>query len=204
MSPDIIKKNFQHTTQYARLPTGTTLKTSFKSPNPALNVTRRNEAADVPAIDDCSIAAVIFVGTATQVTDVHGIKSDKQFVNTLEYCITRIGSPYKLISFSAQVIIGDKVEDILRTLCIDSWQSKPYHQHQNAAECRCQTVKRAKNRTLDRSGAPAYTWLHFLHYVCYLLYHTYNERIKGVIIQCLTGDTPDISVLLRFHFWKKL
>ena len=30
MSSDIIKKTFQHTTQYARLPTGTTLRTAFK------------------------------------------------------------------------------------------------------------------------------------------------------------------------------
>jgi hypothetical protein len=42
ISPDIIKKTFEHTTQYARLPTGTLLKKAFKSPtNPALNVFRR-------------------------------------------------------------------------------------------------------------------------------------------------------------------
>jgi hypothetical protein len=125
-------------------------------------------------------------------------------VNTLEDCITRRGAPYKLISDSAQVIIGDKVKDILRTLFVDSCQSEPYHQHQNAAERRYQTVKRSKNRIVDRSGAPAYTWLHCLHYVCYLLNHTYNESIKGVPMQRLTGDTPAISVLLRFHFWQKV
>jgi Reverse transcriptase (RNA-dependent DNA polymerase) len=211
LSPDTIKKTFQHTTQYARLPTGTTLKRAFKSPNPALNVTRRNESvacdivyADVPAIDDGSIAAVIFVGIDSQVTDIHGIKSDKQFVNTLEDCITQRGAPHKLISDSAQVIVSDKVKDILRTLCIDSWQSEPYNQQQNAAERRYQTIKRAANRILDRSGAPPYTWLLCLQYVCYLLNHTYNENIHGVPIQRLNGDTPDISVLLRFHFWQKV
>jgi hypothetical protein len=67
LSPDLIKKTFTHTTQYARLPSGTTLKRTFKSPNPALNVTRRNEPvacdivySNVPAIDDGSIAAVLF------------------------------------------------------------------------------------------------------------------------------------------------
>ena len=211
LSPDIIKKTFMHTTQYARLPTGTTLKRTFKSPHPALNVTRRNEPAacdivyaDVPAIDDGSIAAVIFVGTDTQVTDVYGIKSDKQFINTLEDNITQRGAPHKLISDSAQVIIGNKVQDILRTLCIDSWQSEPYQQHQNAAERRYQTIKRAANRVLDRSGAPDYTWLLCLQYVCFLLNHTYNDNIQGVPLQHLTGDTPDISVLLRFHFWQKV
>jgi hypothetical protein len=58
-APDIIKKTFEHTTQYARLPAGTTLKKAFKSPNPALNVYCRNEAvpcdivySDVPAVYD--------------------------------------------------------------------------------------------------------------------------------------------------------
>jgi hypothetical protein len=69
LNTDVFKKTFDHTTQYARLPTGTYLKKAFKSPNPALNVYRRNEAvafdivySDVPAIHDGSTAAVIFVG----------------------------------------------------------------------------------------------------------------------------------------------
>jgi hypothetical protein len=111
------QENLMHITQYARLPTGTTLKRAFKSPNPALKVTRCNEPvacdivyADVPAIDDGSIAAVNFIGTDTQVTDVYGIKTDKQFVNTLEDNITYRGAPHKLISDSVQVIIGNKVQ----------------------------------------------------------------------------------------------
>jgi hypothetical protein len=90
LPPDIIKKTFQHTTQYARLPTGTTLKHTFKSPNLALNVTHHNKSvacdivyADVPAVDDGSIAAVIFVGIDSQVTKIHGIKSDKQYIGRL-------------------------------------------------------------------------------------------------------------------------
>jgi hypothetical protein len=211
LNPDIIKKTFEHTTQYARLPTGTTLKKAFKSPNPALNVLRRQEPvacdivyADVPAVNDGSIAAVLFVGTETQVTDIYGIKSDKQFINTLEDNIIQRGAPHKLISDSAQVIISNKVQDILRNLCIKNWQSEPYQQHQNAAERRYQTVKRATNRLLDRTGAPPTTWLLCLKYVCYLLNHTYNDNIKGVPLSHLTGVTVDISVLLRFHFWQKV
>jgi hypothetical protein len=161
-----------HTTQYVRLPTGTTLKRAFKSPNPALNVTRRNEPiacdivySDTPAIDDGSTTAVIFVDLDTQVTDIYGIKTDKQFINTLEDNITNRGAPHKLISDKAQVNISNKVQDILRTLCITSWQSEPYQQQQNPAERRYQTIKRAANLVLDRSGAPDYTWLLCLQYV---------------------------------------
>jgi hypothetical protein len=71
-----------HTTQYAQLPTGTTLKWAFKSPNPALYVTQLNEPiacnivyADVPAlyqscllcIDTCS--PVVSVTPLTAIVD---------------------------------------------------------------------------------------------------------------------------------------
>jgi RNase P subunit RPR2 len=46
------------------------------------------------------------------------MKSDKQFVNTLEDNIRRHGAPTKLISDRAQVAISAKVKDILCALCI--------------------------------------------------------------------------------------
>jgi hypothetical protein len=211
ISADTIKKTFENTTQYARIPTATMLKRTFRSPNPALNVYRRNESvacdvvyADVPAIADGSIAAVLFTGLDTHVTDIYGIKSDKEFVNTLEDNIRQRGAPNKLISDRAQVEISKRVLDILRTLCIGDWQSEPHQQQQNPAERRYQTVKATANRILDRTGAPAYTWLLCLKYTCYLLNHTYNTTMKGVPLQHLTGTTVDISPLLRFHFWQKV
>ena len=211
LSPQIIQKTFEHTTQYARIPCGTLLKRTFKSPNPALNVTRRNEPvacdivyADTPAVHDGSTSAVIFVGVNTQVTDVYGIKTDKQFVNTLEDNILQRGAPNKLISDRAQVLISNKIVDILRTLCISSWQSEPHQQQQNPAERRYQTVKTAANRIMDRTGAPPETWLLCLQYVCFLLNHTYNMTTGGVPLTTLTGSTVDISALLRFHFWQKV
>jgi hypothetical protein len=166
LSTDLIQKTFQYTTQYARLPTATMLKKAFRSPNPALNIYRRNEdvacdivSSDVPAIFDGSTAAVIFVGTSTKVTNVHGIKKDNQFVNTLADNIIQRGAPNRLLSDRGQAIISNKVEDILRTFCIDSWQSEPHQHHQNPAERRYQTIKNSTNRILDRTGAPAHVWL---------------------------------------------
>jgi hypothetical protein len=82
---------------------------SFKSPNPALKVFLHQKDvacdivySDVPTIYDGSTAAVIFVGVNTQVTDVYGINSDKQFVNTLEDNIIQRVAPLKLISDRAQ------------------------------------------------------------------------------------------------------
>ena len=211
MNIDVIKKTLQHTTQLARIPTGTLLKRVFKSSNPALNVHRRNEPvacdvvySDTPAIDDGSKTAVIFTGTKTSVTDVYGISSDDQFVNTLEDNIRERGAPYRLVSDNGSVIIAERVKTILRTLCISAWQSEPHQQQQNPAERRFQTVKNTANRILDRVGAPAYTWLLCLQYVCFLLNHTFNSTLGNVPLTALHGSTVDVSVLLRFHFYQKV
>jgi hypothetical protein len=102
---DLIKKTFEHTTQYARLPAGTLRKKAFKSPSSALNVFRCQEDvacdiiySDVAAICDGSTVAVIFVGVNTQVTDVYGIKTDKQFVNTMEDNIIQRGAALKSVT----------------------------------------------------------------------------------------------------------
>jgi hypothetical protein len=143
------------------------LKKAFRSPHPALNVYWRNEDvacdivySDVPAIFDGSAAAIFFFGTSSKVTDVHGIKCDNQFANTLEDTIIQQGAPIRLLSDRGQAIISHKVEDILRTFCIDKWQSEPHQHHQNPAERRYQTV--------DRTGAPSTPMVTLLT-VCLLL-----------------------------------
>jgi len=108
---------------------------------PALNVHRCQEPvatdtvyADTPAIDDGSTCAQIFVGRESLVTDVYGMKINKEFLNTLEDNIRCQGAMDKLISDRAQVETSKKVQDILRALIIDDWQSEPHHQHQNFAK----------------------------------------------------------------------
>ena len=47
---------------------------------------------DIPAVDDGSMGAQIFVGTESEVCDVQGLKSPKQFVNSLEDNIRKRGA----------------------------------------------------------------------------------------------------------------
>ena len=117
-------------------PRGTLFKRPFKF---CVNVTRYNEPvacdivyADTSAKIYVSTSAVIFVGVDTQVTDVYGIKTDKQFVNTLEDNIIERGAPIKLISDHAQVLVSNKIVDILCTRCIASWQSESHQQQQTS------------------------------------------------------------------------
>ena len=80
---EIIRKTFKKTTWYAReliRPNG--MRQHFKSRFPAANVRRRNEPvatdtvfSDVPAVDDGSKCAQLFVGTKSLVADVYGMKN---------------------------------------------------------------------------------------------------------------------------------
>ena len=94
-----------------------------------------------------------------------GIKTDGEFVNTLEDNIRKRGAMDKLVSDRAQAEISNKVLDIVRNYFIDTWQSEPHHEHQNPCERRYATVKQHTNAVLDKSGAPASMWLLALLYV---------------------------------------
>jgi hypothetical protein len=211
MNTKTIKKTFEQTTQYAsRMPNGTILKKHYyKSPFPALNVQRRDEPvatdtvySDTPAIDGGETCAQIFVGTETMVTDVYGMKTENQFVNTLEDNIRKRGAMSRLLSDRAQVEISARVVGILRALHIGQWQSEPHQQHQNPCERRYQTLKTMTNTLLDRSGSPGYTWLLCLMYVAVLVNLTYNWTIGGIPLQCAEGSTQDINPLLQFYWWE--
>jgi hypothetical protein len=124
----------------------------MKSPNPAMNVPQRFEPvatdsvyANAPAINNGCTAAQFFVGRKTLVCDVYPLKSDKEFINTLEDVIHKRAAMAKLISDSAQVEISNHMKDLLRALIIYDWQSEPHQQQQNFAERMFRDVKRLVN-----------------------------------------------------------
>ena len=195
--------------QMGRLSNAVHLKKHYHSPNPALNVRRHQEPvamdyvyADVPAVDDGSMGAQIFVGMDSEVCDAQGLKSPKQFVNSLEDNIRKCGAMDKLVSDREQTEIGQRAQDILQALCILSWQSKPHQQQQNPAERKYQTLKWYTNTILSRTSAPANTWLLCLLYVCFLLNYLVCQSLKWqTLLEALEGSTPNISPSLHFSFW---
>ena len=210
---DIIRKTIENTTQYGRItPDPLPYKVRYRTPYPAANIARRSEAvsadivySDTPAVDGGETAAVLYFGTMSNMTTAHGIKNDDQFVNTLEDEIRARGAMDKLITDSSVIETSSRVKDILRSLVISDWQSKPYHEHQNPVERRYQTVKRHVNTVMNYTGAPAYTWLLALMYVLYVLNRTACEAIGyQVPLTVSTGQTADTSMLFQFRFWEKV
>ena len=134
-SPSSIQDTFNVTTRHGTAPhTQDYIKKHFKSRNPVFNIPRRSEAvatdtifSDTPAVDDGSTMAQFFCGRDTLVCDAYGIKSTKQFINTLSDNIRKRGAMDTLISDGGKYEISKRVTDLLRSLFIQDHQSEPYH-----------------------------------------------------------------------------
>ena len=210
-SPSSIQDTFNVTTRHGSAPhTQDYIKKHFKSRNPVFNIPRRSEAvatdtifSDTPAVDDGSTMAQFFCGRDSLVCDAYGIKSTKQFINTLSDNIRKRGAMDTLISDGGKYEISKQVTDLLRSLFIQDYQSEPYHQHQNKAENRFGLAKRYTNTVMNTSGCPAFCWLLCLQYICVVLNHLASPTLQGICpVQALEGTTPDISFLLHFSFYE--
>ena len=158
-SEQVIQSTFKVTSRFG----GTVsqhdyFKKHFKSRNPVFNIPRRNEPvatdtvfSDRPAIHDGSTMAQFFVGKEC---DANGIKSQKQFINTLFDNIKTRGAMDTIITDGGKYEISKRVADLLRSLFIKQYESKPYHQHQNKAEQCYGAVKRYINILMNLTGAP--------------------------------------------------
>ena len=206
-SPSSIKDTFNVTTRHGTAPhTQDYIKKHFKSRNPVFNIPRRSEAvatdtifSDTPAVDDGSTMAQFFCGRDTLVCDAYGIKSTKQFINTLSDNIRKRGAMDTLISDGG----NKRVTDLLWSLFIQDYQSEPYHQHQNKAENCFGLAKRYTNTVMNTSGCTACCWLLCLQYICVVLNHLASPTLQGICpVQALEGTTPDISFLLHFSFYE--
>ena len=210
-SPSSIQDTFNVTTRHGSAPhTQDYIKKHFKSRYPVFNIPRRSEAvatdtifSDTPAVDDGSTMVQFFCGRDTLVCDAYGIKSTKQFINTLSDNIRKRGAMDTLISDGGKYEISKRVTDLLRSLFIQDYQSEPYHQHHNKAENRFGLAKRYTNTVMNTSGCPACCWLLCLQYICVVLNHLASPTLQGICpVQALEGTTPDISFLLHFSFYE--
>ena len=206
-----IRHTFQRTTQYAtNVMSGHNIMQTIQSPYPAHNVWRRHEPvasdtifSEVPAVDtNGQTMAQLFVGRKSLVIDVFGMSTEKEFVNTFEDVIRKRGAMDKLITDSARVEISKRVQDILRALCIDDWQSEANYQHQNFAEHRWKSLKRNVQWFMNWRNVDPPAWLLCTQWIADVMNHTSEKSLDWrPPLQVLTGQTIDISILLCFLFW---
>ena len=213
VSEDVIRKTFENTTQLGRIGAVKNLKLwkRHKSPNPALNVSRRNEpvATDTiygptNAIDNGSTAAQLFIGRKSSFASAEGLgRSDKDYPKALLNHIRKCGAMDVIVSDHAAAELSKRVEQILNLCGIKQWSSEAYIKNQNYSEREWRDIKRMVELILNYTDAPMFTWLLVLECVCFIRNHTARERLGWrTPVEWLLGYTPDITVMLIFHFWE--
>ena len=106
---------------------------------------------------------------------------------------------------NAQSETGKRVKKILREYCIKDQQSEAGQQNQNLAESRIGEMKISTNVMMDRTGTPTDLWYLCMKYVVYLLNHLAVRKLDWrTSIEVTTGETPDMSNLLQFHWYEKV
>ena len=210
-SPSSIKDTFNVTTRHGTAPnTQDYIKHHFKPRNPVFSIPRCSEDvatdtifSDTPAVDDGSTMAQFFCGHDTLVCDAYGIKSTKQFINTLSDNIRKWGAMDTLISDGGNYDISKGVTDLLDSLFIQDYQSESYHQDQNKTETCFGPAKRYTNTVMNTSGYLACCWLLCLQYIFVVLHHLASPTLQGICpVQALQGTTPDISFMPHTSFYE--
>ena len=212
-SPSSIKDTFNVTTRHGTAPnTQDYIKNHFKPRNPVSSIPRCSEDlatdtifSDTPAVDDSSTMAQFFCGHDTLVCDAYGIKSAKQFINTLSDNIRKWGAMDTLISDGGNYDISKGVTDLLHSLFIQDYQSESYHQDQTETETCFGPAKRCTNTAMNTSGYLACCWLLCLQYIFVILHHLASPTLQGIYPgQALQGTTPDISFMLHSSFYESV
>ena len=212
-SPSSIKDTFNVTTRHGTAPnTQDYIKNHFKPRNPVSSIPRCSEDlatdtifSDTPAVDDGSTMAQFFCGHDTLVCDAYGIKSTKQFINTLSDNIRKWGAMDTLISDGGNYDISKGVTDLLHSLFIQDYQSESYHQDQTKTETCFGPAKRCTNTAMNTSGYLACCWLLCLQYIFVILHHLASPTLQGIYPgQALQGTTPDISFMLHSSFYESV
>ena len=134
----VVRNTYKYSTQHGVLPPSSHLQKRFKSPNPLLNLHRRNEAdatnqifSDTPAMDGGETSAHIFVGHDSKIVDVYQAKdnSAKGFLGAFQDRTRTRGVCTKLIADNAPMYRGWEVTKYLRDLVVPLWQCETKHQN---------------------------------------------------------------------------
>ena len=164
---------------------------------------------DTPAMDDdipghggCT-RMQIFYGLTSGTIHGYPMRSKKQVEQAFKDHICKVGAPIGLKSDNVKSELHSRMKDILWLCSIDNAQSEPHYQQQNQAEQRIQDVKHAMNNTMDCTGCPACAWLLCTIFTLMFFCHLPNSNGE-IALGVQTGQIPDISKFMHFHFWQEV
>ena len=207
---ETVKATFAATTQLAmNVPLCFPLCQHVRSCFPQLNWHRLAEtfATDTMFSSVASLGGStcvqLYCGQKSFFTAAYGMKTESEGPESLEDFVREVGAPHCIHNDNSKMQTGVEWNKILCKYNIAAENTEPDHPEQNPAEHRIKTVKHTTSKIMDRTGAPVFLWLLCLLYVVYLLNWVAMDALGGrTPIEVALGETPDISALLQFDFYK--
>ena len=134
------------------------------------------------------------------------VRAERFIGNTLGLLAKDVGIPREMITNNAMAMTGFETESAkpAQFLRIKMKSIEPYHSKQNKGEwiigepCRCWRDKRRKK------NMPHRLWDYALVRCAEIFSRTYNHKTERMGLECLTGDTPDISEWPDFNLYDKV
>jgi hypothetical protein len=142
-------------------------------------------------------------GTESQHLAVYPVQTDGSFPAVLEDYIRMHGAPTKLYSDNARAELSNKTMAILCNFGIAEGSSEPHYQNQNPAEHEIQDVKKDVMMAMNLMNTPYTYWLLCVEYIVLVKNHTARAVLNDrTLAENRTGQTPNVSKLLQFRWWK--
>ena len=127
----------------------------------------------------------------------------------LKEFIRKYGAPLEIISDGSKEQCGRKTEfaNTLRKYEVNHKITEPERHNQNPSEGVIRELRKKWYRTIFRSNCPRSLWCYGIPHCAEIMSRTasYAGNLDGrTPLECLTGETVDISEYLDFGFWDRV
>ena len=132
--------------------------------------------------------------------------NNEQIGQSLKDFIFEYGAPSKLTYDGAAVQVGSKTlfQETIRRADIKHHVSSPYRSNENPAESAIRDLKLRWYRLQTKMDVPNRLWDYGISYVCEtgnVIVNTSKYSKGRTPLECITGETPNISEYLDFGFY---
>ena len=133
-------------------------------------------------------------------------KNKSEAGNSLDLLVQDVGIPNNIISDNGGEFVGNNTSfrKSVRYYRINHTSIEPYTPKQNPNERVTGELRRRSRDIVRRRNIPHRLWDYVTVHTARLMSHTWNPATGRTGVECLTGDTPDISELIDFQLYDRV
>ncbi|CAB9530120.1 unknown protein [Seminavis robusta] len=205
---DTVQHTIAATTAYGGINSHFPMRNQVQSMNPVLQRRRLPEGfatdtffSTVTSYEGYN-AYQIFYGLDSHSIFVYGLGSEKDGPNALLDFFKQVGVPPSILRDNSKMQMGKVWTDYMRRYWSKDKFTQPYKPSQNRAEFGIGVCKGSVTKMMITTGCAPQAWAKAIQHAADLDRNTAKECLGWrTPIEKLTGQTPDISNLIKFKFW---